>query len=149
MYFALPTCKLTEIEVSNIVYCMVLAKFSRTTTYKNVGVPNFMEGSLISYKIGDSGPLFHIKMRTQGPRGPHFHLTLVRQSHSSPASLGWQGSWSERNARKRASGAPRTHFRACKISWGHTPTLPSHNPFAGPHFLYLPLAPQPSRGPSV
>ena len=54
MYFALPTSKLTEIEVSNIVYCMVMAKFTRTKK-KNMGVPNFMEGSLIPYEIGDPG----------------------------------------------------------------------------------------------
>ena len=52
--FALPTCKVTEIEVSNSVYCMVMVKFTRTKK-KNMGVPNFMEGSLIPYEIGDPG----------------------------------------------------------------------------------------------
>ena len=52
LYFALPTCKLTEFEVSNIIYCMVMAKFSKTKK-KSMGVPDFMEGSLTSYKIGD------------------------------------------------------------------------------------------------
>ena len=37
--FALPTCKLTEIEVSNSVYCMVMAKFTRTK--KKLGGPQF------------------------------------------------------------------------------------------------------------
>ena len=49
----LPTCKLTEIEVSNNVCCMVMAKFCETK--KKMGVPNLMEGSLISYEIGDPG----------------------------------------------------------------------------------------------
>ena len=49
---ALPTCKLTEIEVSNIVYCMVMANVSKTKN-NSMGVPNFMEGSLISFGIGD------------------------------------------------------------------------------------------------
>ena len=48
----LPTCTLTEIEVSNSVYCTVMAKFCETNE-KKMGVPNFMEGSLISYEIGD------------------------------------------------------------------------------------------------
>ena len=39
-YFALPTCKLTEIEVPNIVYCMVMAKISRTKKKKH-GDPQF------------------------------------------------------------------------------------------------------------
>ena len=51
LYFALPTCKLTEIKVTKIVYCMVTAKFSKTKI--NMGGPNFMEESLISYEIGD------------------------------------------------------------------------------------------------
>ena len=55
LYFALPTCKLTEIEASNIVYCMVMTKF---TTKKNMGVPNFMEESPFSYEIGDPGSPF-------------------------------------------------------------------------------------------
>ena len=46
------TCTLTEIEVSNSVYCTVMAKFCETNE-KKMGVPNFMEGSLISYEIGD------------------------------------------------------------------------------------------------
>ena len=48
------------------------------------------------------------------------------------------------HARKRASGAPRTHFRACKISNfpGGVPPDPPHTiHFVGPHFLYLPWAP--------
>ena len=53
LYFGLPTCKLTEFEVSNIIYCMVMAKYSKTKK-KSMGVPaDFMEGSLTSYKIGD------------------------------------------------------------------------------------------------
>ena len=37
------------------------------------------------------------------------------------------------HAWKRDSGAPRTHFRASKISisWGHSPRPLSHNPFCG------------------
>ena len=58
LYSALPTCKLTEIEVSNSVYCMVMVKFSNTKK-NSMGVSNFMEGSLISYDM----------------KGPHFHLT--------------------------------------------------------------------------
>ena len=48
------------------------------------------------------------------------------------------------HVRKRASGAPRTHFRACKISKfpGGMPPDPTHTiHFSGPHFLYLPWAP--------
>ena len=67
LYFALPTCKITEIEVSNIVYCMVMAKF--TGTKKKHGGPQFYgrvpkilgnwgPGSPISYKNGDSGSPF-------------------------------------------------------------------------------------------
>ena len=36
-----------------------------------MGVADFMEGSLKSYKIRDLGPLFHMKM---GTWGPHFLL---------------------------------------------------------------------------
>ena len=53
LYFALPTCKLTEIEVFNVIYCMVMAKFSKT---KKFGPQN---------------------IRKLGTRGPHFHLTLA------------------------------------------------------------------------
>ena len=48
------------------------------------------------------------------------------------------------HARKRALGAPRTHFRACKISRfpGGMPPDPHHTIyFVGPHFLHLPWAP--------
>ena len=48
---ALPTCKLNDIEVSNIVYCMVMAKLA-SRKKSCMGFPNFMEGSLISYEIG-------------------------------------------------------------------------------------------------
>ena len=46
------------------------------------------------------------------------------------------------HARKRASGAPRTHFRACKISKfpGACPRPPDTIHFVGPHFLSLPWA---------
>ena len=44
------------------------------------------------------------------------------------------------HARKIASEAPRTHFRACKISkfpGSVSPTPPSHNPFCGvPIFVF-------------
>ena len=56
------------------------------------------------------------------------------------------------HARRRDSGAPRTHFRACKISkflGGVLPDPPHTIHFAGPHFLYLPLAPQSSRRPCM
>ena len=43
-------------KTATVVYCVVMAKFSKmmttTTTTKNMGVPNFMKGSLISYEIG-------------------------------------------------------------------------------------------------
>ena len=135
--------KLTEIEVSNIVYCMVMAKFSITTTYKNMGVPDFMEGSLISYKIGDSGPLFHIKMWTRGPRGPNFHLTPVRQSHSSPASLRWQGIWSERNAQKRTQEPPEHTSEHVKFPEGVLPHCPHTIHLCGPTFCICPWPPNP------
>ena len=55
-------------------------------------------------------------------------------------------------ARKRASGAPRTHFRACKSSkfpGGVSPDPPHTIRFVGPHFLYLPWAPpNPLGGPA-
>ena len=44
------------------------------------------------------------------------------------------------HVRKRASGAPKTHFRACEISKfpGGVPPDPPHTiHFVGPHFLYL------------
>ena len=47
------------------------------------------------------------------------------------------------NAQKRSSGAPRTHFRACKIatfSGGIPPDPPRTIHIAGPHFLSLPWA---------
>ena len=47
------------------------------------------------------------------------------------------------HARKRASGAPRTPFRACKISKfsGDVPPDPPHTiHFVAPHFLNLPWA---------
>ena len=53
-----------------------------------MGVPNFMEGSLKLYEIGDPGPQFHMKMET-----PHFHLTpafatpLSRLTVSGPTML--------------------------------------------------------------
>ena len=43
-------------------------------------------------------------------------------------------------ARKRASGVPKTHFRAYKISWGVPPDPPYTIHFWGAHFLYLPWA---------
>ena len=48
------------------------------------------------------------------------------------------------HARKRASGAPRTHFRACKISKFPGSVPPDHPHtihFVRPHILYLPWAP--------
>jgi len=50
------------------------------------------------------------------------------------------------DAQKGASEAPRTHFRACKISKfpGGVPPDPPHTIYSmdyGPHFLYLPWAP--------
>ena len=48
------------------------------------------------------------------------------------------------HARIGASEAPRTHFRASKISkkfLGHAPRPPSHNVYYGSHFVYLPWAP--------
>ena len=45
------------------------------------------------------------------------------------------------HARKRASGAPRTHFRACKNLKGRAPDPPHTIHFGGPQFLYLPWAP--------
>ena len=57
------------------------------------------------------------------------------------------------HARKRASGAPRTHFRACKISTypGGMSSDPPHNPFSGaPLFVFAlppPPPPQSSRQP--
>ena len=56
------------------------------------------------------------------------------------------------HARKRASGAPRTHFRACKISkfpGGVLPDPPHTIHYGEPHFLYLPWAPpNPLGGPA-
>ena len=50
------------------------------------------------------------------------------------------------HAPKRASGAPRTQFRACKISWGRAPRPFSHNPFCGtPLFVFALGPPQPSQ----
>ena len=46
--------------------------------------------------------------------------------------------------KKRASGPPRTHYRACKTSkfpGGEPPGHPHTIDFVGPHFLYLPWAP--------
>ena len=54
------------------------------------------------------------------------------------------------HARKRASGAPRTHFRACKISkisWGVPQTPPHTIYFVGPTFCIYPGPPQSSRQP--
>ena len=51
------------------------------------------------------------------------------------------------HARKSASGAPKTHFRACKISkfpGGMPPDPPHITHFVGPHFLYLPCPPPPN-----
>ena len=48
------------------------------------------------------------------------------------------------HARKSASGVPRTHFRACKISkfpGGVPPDSPPTIHFVGPPFLHLPWAP--------
>ena len=47
------------------------------------------------------------------------------------------------HARKRASGAPRTHFRACKISTypGGVPPDPPHNPFSGAPLFVFALPP--------
>ena len=50
------------------------------------------------------------------------------------------------HARKRASGAPRAHFKPCKISKfprGVPPDPPHTIQFVGPHFLYLPCPPPP------
>ena len=54
------------------------------------------------------------------------------------------------HTRKRASGAPRTHSRACKISKfpGGVPQDPlTQIHFVGPYLLYLPWALQSSRRP--
>ena len=72
----LPTCKLTEIEVSNIIYYMVLAKFSWQTKFH--GVPNFMEGSLISCEIGD--PRVPKILGNWGPR------SLISYDNGDPGS---------------------------------------------------------------
>ena len=90
LYFALPTCKLTEIKVSNIVYCMVMIKFSRTKK-KNAGpqfherVPNIIwnwgpQGPQNIRKLGTQGPQLHMKMGTWGLHfgGSSFHLTPGR-----------------------------------------------------------------------
>ena len=57
------------------------------------------------------------------------------------------------HARKRTSGAPRTHFRACKISnfWGRAPRPPRTILILGPHSLYLPCMPphNPLGGPGI
>ena len=68
----LVTCKLTEIEVSNIVYCMVMAKFSKTKQNKH------------------GGPIFHMKMETWGPHlgGSPFSLDT-----GNPKLAGFQPTW--------------------------------------------------------
>ena len=66
---------------------MVMANFSKTKN-NSMGVPDFMEGSLILYGIGDPrvskileignpGPLTSYKNGDPGSTfgGPHFHLT--------------------------------------------------------------------------
>ena len=76
---ALPTCKLNDIEVSNIVYCMVMAKIASRKSC--MGVPNFMEGSLISYEIGD--PMVPPKIFNWGSR------SLISYKNGDPGSPFW------------------------------------------------------------
>ena len=90
LYFALPTCRLTEIEVSNIVYCMVMAQFSRTTTKKHGGPQFHGRVPSIIWNWGPRGPQNIRKLGTQvfnfiWKWGPHFHLTPV-SSHSCNCS---------------------------------------------------------------
>ena len=47
------------------VYCMVMAKFSKTKK-NSMAVTDFMEGSLVSYEIGDPRVLYR-KLKTQVP----------------------------------------------------------------------------------
>ena len=48
-----------------------------------MGVPDFVEESLISYEFGDLGPLFYIKMAT---RGPHFDGSPFSLDTDEPGS---------------------------------------------------------------
>ena len=80
MWSLLVTCKLTEIEVSNIVYCMVMAKFSKTKQNKTKQTNKQKHG----------GPQFHMKMETWGPHlgGSPFSLDT-----GNPKSAGFQPTW--------------------------------------------------------
>ena len=53
------------------------------------------------------------------------------------------------HAQKEASEAPRTHFRACKTSWGHAPRPPPTIYIMGPTFYICPGPLQSSRRPWI
>ena len=63
----------------NIVYCMVMAKIASRKSC--MGVPNFMEGSLISYEIGD--PMVPKILLNWGPR------SLISYKNGDPWSPFW------------------------------------------------------------